>query len=51
MYVDFWGALLILLIEMRRAVVAGAGAAAVAAVAALTARAHAPALSEVVAEA
>lgn len=49
MYVDFWGALLILLIEMRRTVVAGA--AAVAAVAALTARAHAPALSEVVAEA
>lgn len=47
MYVDFWGALLILLIEMRRAVVAGAAAA----VAALTARAHAPALSEVVAEA
>lgn len=44
MYVDFWGALLILLIEMRRAVVA-------AALSSLTARAHAPALAEVVAEA
>lgn len=46
MYVDFWGALLILLIEMRRAVVAAA-----AALSSLTARAHAPALAEVVAEA